>query len=128
MIKQFLCQLFSAQCKLTSLRLDISNEFRDGFIHQCLQSNSYHSSNFIQYQVQSCCITLRRLHIRLNHTCFLENLIKYVRNLEEMSVEFDYTMSSYVLQTSNIESLSQSNENWFNKVRKKQRIIIVFFI
>jgi hypothetical protein len=120
MLKQLLCQLFSAQCKLKSLQLDISNEFKNGFIHTCLPSNSYHSSNFIQYQLQSCCMTLRRLHIRLNQTCFLENLIEYVPNLEEMSVEFDYTMDSYVLKTLNIERLSELNENWFNKVRKNK--------
>ncbi|CAF0967810.1 unnamed protein product, partial [Rotaria sordida] len=128
MIKQLLCQLFSAQCKLKSLRLDISNEFRDGVIHHCLPSNSYHSSNFIQCQLQSCCTTLRRLHIRLNQTCFFENLIEYVPNLEEMSVEFDDTMGSYALRTLNIESLSQSNGNWFNKVPKLRCFSLKTFI
>jgi len=51
---------------------------------------------------------------------FFENLIKYVPKLEEMSVEFDDTISSYALRTSNIESLCQSNENWFYKVRKNK--------
>ena len=120
MIKQLLCQLFSAQCQLKSLRLDISNEFRNGNIHRCLTSNSYLSSNFIQNQHQSCCVTLRRLHIRLNQTCFLENLIEHVPNLEQISVEFDYSLNSNALWKSNIETLSQSNENWFNKVRKKK--------
>jgi hypothetical protein len=124
MIKQLLCQLFSAQCKLKSLRLDISNEFRDGVLHQSLPSNSYHSSNFIQCQLQSCCTTLRRLHIRLNQTCFLENFIEFVPNIEEISVEFDDTMDSYALSASNMESVNQLNENWFNKVR---RIIIFLF-
>jgi hypothetical protein len=117
MIKQFLCQLFSGQCQLTSLRLDISNEFRWGAIHRCLSSNSDLSPHFIQYQLQSCNITLHRLHIRLNHSDFLESLIEYVPNLEQISVEFDTSLKFDTLSKSNIEALRQSNENWFNKVR-----------
>ena len=128
MLKQFLCQLFSGQCQLKSLRLDISNEFRDGVFHRCLSANSDLSSDFIQYPYRSSCVTLRRLHIRLNQSCFLENLIEYVPNIEQMSVECDCYLSSYRLRTSNIETLSQLNENWFNKVRKKQRITSFLFI
>ncbi len=121
MIKQLLCQLFSGQCQLTSLRLDISNEFRCGTIYRCLSSNSDLSSNLIQYQLQSCNITLRRLHIRLNYSYFLESLIEYVPNLEQISVEFD------AIWKSNIEALRQSNENWFNKVRNSNGELIVSF-
>ncbi|CAF1342729.1 unnamed protein product [Rotaria sordida] len=118
MIKKLLCQLFSGQCHLTSLQLDISNEFRNGYIHRCLTSQSYLSSNSIQDELQSYCVTLRRLHIRLNHTCFLENLIEHVPNLEQMSVRFQYSLVFDSLETSNVEKLNQSNENWFNKVPK----------
>ncbi|CAF5011986.1 unnamed protein product, partial [Rotaria sp. Silwood1] len=115
MIKQLLCQIFSAQCQLTYLRLDISNDRTDSNIHECLTSNSNLSSNLIQYQLHSCCMTLRRLHIRLNQTCFFENLIEHVPNLEQISVEFDYSLGSYALWQSNIELLRRSNGNWFNK-------------
>ncbi|CAM4944871.1 unnamed protein product [Rotaria socialis] len=84
LIKQLLCQLFSGRCRLKSLRLDISNEFTSGDIHQCLVGNSYFSSNFIVNQCESCCMTLRRLFIRLKYTFFLENLIEHVPNLEEI--------------------------------------------
>jgi len=117
MIKQFLCQLFSGQCQLTSLRLDISNEFRWGSIHRCLSSNSDRSPKLIQYQLQSCNTTLHRLHIRLNHSDFLESPIEYVPNLEQISVEFDTSLEFNTLWKSNIEALRRSNENRFNKVR-----------
>jgi hypothetical protein len=116
MIKQFLRQLFSAQCQLTSLRLDIGNEFRYGGIHGCLTSNSDLFSNFIQCQLPSCCVTLRRLHIRLNQTCFLESLIEHVPNLEKMFVEFRSSLNNGSSWSSNVEILRQSNGNWFNKV------------
>ncbi|CAF3869168.1 unnamed protein product [Rotaria sp. Silwood1] len=94
MIKQLVCQLFSEQCQLKSLRLDISDEFINTDIHTCLASNSYLSSNFIRYQPQSCCMTLRRLFIRLNlKTCicgdmeffylkWLLNNLNYVEKLQ----------------------------------------------
>ncbi|CAF4706342.1 unnamed protein product [Rotaria sp. Silwood1] len=124
MIKELVCRLFSAQCQLKSLRLDISNEFRCGFIHRCLSSNSDLSPNLIQ----SCNITLRRLHIRLNHALFLESLIEYVPNLEQISVEFDGSLKFDTLWKSNIESLKQSNENWFNKIPKLQCFSLKNFI
>ncbi|CAF3738920.1 unnamed protein product [Rotaria socialis] len=88
LIKQLLCQLFSGRCRLKSLRLDISNEFTSGDIHQCLVGNSYFSSNFIVNQCESCCMTLRRLFIRLKYTFFLENLIEHVPNLEEINYSY----------------------------------------
>ncbi|CAF3078204.1 unnamed protein product [Rotaria sp. Silwood2] len=103
MFKVFLCQLFSEKCHLISLRFDISNELTDGKIHRCLSSNFCHSSNLIQYQLPTCCLTLRHLHIRLRYACFLENLVEHVPNLEQIS---------------NVERLKQSNENWFNKIPK----------
>jgi hypothetical protein len=89
MIKQLLCKLFSAQCQLTSFRLDISNEFRHSSIHRCLSSSFYLFPNLIQYQHQSYCVTLRHLYILVNQISFLENLIEYVANLEQLSVELD---------------------------------------
>ncbi|CAM4849547.1 unnamed protein product [Rotaria magnacalcarata] len=120
LIKVLVCRLFSAQCQLTPLRLDISNEFHCGIIHRSLSSNFDLFPNLIQYQVQSCNITLRRLHIRLNHSRFLESLIDYVPNLEQISVEFDSSLEFDTLWKSTIEALRQSNENWFNKVPKLQ--------
>ncbi|CAF0839224.1 unnamed protein product [Rotaria sordida] len=128
MIEQLLCQLFSGQCKLKSLSLDISNDWSNGVIHHCLLPNSYLSTNFIQCQHQSSCVTLRRLYIRINQTCFLENLIEYAPNLEQMTIELFDSINSYALRISNIETLSHSNENWFNKLPKLRCFNLKTFI
>ncbi|CAF1443499.1 unnamed protein product [Rotaria sp. Silwood1] len=75
MINQLICQLFSSQCHLTSLRIDLSHYLIDVDIDECLTSNSYISSNSVEYQRQSFCLTLRRLYIRIEDSWFLENLI-----------------------------------------------------
>ncbi|CAF3950427.1 unnamed protein product [Rotaria sordida] len=128
MIEQLLRQLFSARCQLTSLRLDISNEFRYGGIHGCLASNSHLFSNFIQCQFSSCCVTLRRLHIRLNQTRFLESLIEHVPNLEKIFVEFHSSLNNASSWSSNVEILKESNGNWFNKVPKLRYFSLKTFI
>ncbi|CAF4342475.1 unnamed protein product, partial [Rotaria sp. Silwood2] len=127
-LKQFLCQLFSVQCQLTTLRLDISNELVDGNIHRCLTSNSHLSSNFMRRQPQSCCMTLRRLFIRLKYTCFLKNIIKHVPNLEQMSVQFDSSLGLDPLWKSHVETLRKSNKNWSNKVPKLRYLSLQTFI
>lgn len=121
MIEQFVCRLFSSQCQLKSLRLDIGNDFVIGRIHLCLAPNSYLSSNSIQYQLESCCITLRRLHIRLQCTSVLENLIEHLPNLEKLSVEFVLSLELNSSWKRNVETLRQSNKNWFCKVRTKKK-------
>ena len=127
MIEQLLCQLFSGQCQLKSLRLDISNDFLDGSIHQCLPSNSHLTSKFTHYELQSCCITLRYLYIQLNQPCFLENLIEYVPNLEQMSVQFHSSLKFNSSWETNVETLRQSKENWFSKVRNKRENYVLFY-
>ena len=124
MIGRLLCKIFSAQCQLKTFRLDISNVFKSGSIYECFESNSYLSSNSIQQELQSYCVTLRYLYIRLNRTYFLENLIEHVPNLEQLSVEFHYLLKFGSFETSNIETLKQSNENWFNKVRKLTFLVL----
>lgn len=121
--KELISKLFSDQCQLKSLRLDISSNYGNDGIHGCLNPNSSPSSNSIQHQDQPCCLTLRHLYIRLNHRCFLDNLFDRVPNLEEISLEFVNSLDSYVLRKSNVELLKQSNGNWFNKVREKPGII-----
>ncbi|CAF3392948.1 unnamed protein product [Rotaria socialis] len=118
MMGQLLCKIFSAQCQLKTLRLDISNVFKSGRTHQCLESKPYLSSDSTQHELQSYCMTLRYLYIRLNQTCFLENLIEHAPNLEQLSVEFHYLLKFGSCETSNVEILKQSNENWFNKTPK----------
>ncbi|CAF2651357.1 unnamed protein product [Rotaria sp. Silwood2] len=122
MMKKLICQLFSSQCHLTSLRLDISHWFIHDDIHQCLTSDS------IQYKHQSFCLTLRRLYLRLRYTRFLEDLIEHVPNLEQISVQFDISLKFDLLWKSNIEIMKQSNENWFNKLPKLRYFSLKTFI
>ena len=113
MIEEFLRQIFSKNCRLQYLRLDISNENLWGPLHTCL-STSF--SDSISTQPRSNCTTLRHLNIRLNSTCFLRNLTEYVPNLEQLSVEF---ISSLIIDLPCEQDVGISNENWFNKLRKK---------
>ncbi|CAF1145748.1 unnamed protein product [Rotaria sordida] len=119
MIKQLICQLFSSQCHLTSLRIDLNYYLFDVDIDECSTSNSYVSSNSVDYQRQSFCLTLRRLYIRIENSWFLENLIEHIPNLEQMSVQFHTTLKFDLSWRSNVEIMKQSNGNWFNKVIMK---------
>lgn len=113
MFQQLLCQLFSDQCQLISLQLDIRNSSYD--THQCLKSYSHLPSNTIS---QSYCVTLRRVDIHLDYRCFLEHLIEHVPNLEQLSVQFRYSLMEKPCFDSNIQSSIISKEIWFNKVRQ----------
>ncbi|CAF4004551.1 unnamed protein product [Rotaria sordida] len=115
MLKQILCQIFSNQCQLTSLQLDIANLSYE--IHQSLNSRSYVSTNKISNDFQTYSITLRHLYIHLNHICFLEHLIEYVPNLEQLSIHFLNSLLDKYYLDSKINIPKLSNENWFNKVR-----------
>ncbi|CAF4889946.1 unnamed protein product, partial [Rotaria sp. Silwood1] len=108
MFKQILCQIFSNQCQLTSLQLDITKLSYE--IHQSLNSHSYVSINKISNEFPSYCITLRHLYIHLNHICFLEHLIEYVSNLEQLSVHFHNSLIDKYYRNSNINILKLSNK------------------
>ncbi|CAF2008457.1 unnamed protein product, partial [Rotaria magnacalcarata] len=122
MIKQLICQLFSSQCHLTSLRIDISHYLFGVDIDECLTSNS------VDYQRQSFCSTLRCLYIRIENSWFLENLISRIPNLERMSVQFYTTLKFDLSRTSNVEIMKQSNGNWFNKLPKLRYFSLKTFI
>ena len=98
--------------------------YEGGSIHHCLSTNSYLSSYSIQQtHSQSYCITLRHLDIRLSSARFLQDLIERVPNLEQLSVEFIFTLIFDLPNEWDIETSRKSNDNWFNKVRKK----LIFF-
>ncbi|CAM4971608.1 unnamed protein product [Rotaria socialis] len=124
MFKHFLCQLFSSQCQLNSLRLDIGSYDID----QCIKifSDSYY--NPIPNQVQSSCMTLSRLYIRIKCTYFLEHLIEHMPALERLSVEFNKTLNIQPRSVSLIEQLCQSNGNWYNKVPNLRYFALKSFI
>ncbi|CAF4763783.1 unnamed protein product, partial [Rotaria sp. Silwood2] len=67
---------------------------------------------------KSYCITLRDLYIRLDYTCFLEDLIEYVPNLEQLSVHLENLKRDNESYDENIQSPILTNGNWFNKVPK----------
>ncbi|CAF4970382.1 unnamed protein product [Rotaria sp. Silwood1] len=113
MFKQLLCKIFSDQCQLTSLKLDITKSFNS--IHQCLNLQSHLEQNTIS---KSCCLTLRRLCIHIDHKCFLEHLIEHTPNLEQLSVHFRNFLFNNDHPDSDTQALIISNGNWFNKISK----------
>ncbi|CAF3326532.1 unnamed protein product [Rotaria socialis] len=123
MFEKFLCKIFSGQCQLISLHLDISEASPS--IHQCLKSHSStFSSNNIVDLFHSNCLTLRYLHIRSRYPCFLEHLIEHVPNLEQLTICFQYLRMDFVEGYSNIQKLVTSNVNWSNKVPKLKCFIL----
>ncbi|CAF3645100.1 unnamed protein product [Rotaria socialis] len=110
MMKQLFGLLFSGQCQLKSLQLDINNHFLNKDIHHCLTSHYDRSMDR--------CFTLRHLDVRIACTCLLENLIERVPNLERLSVHFHSSLDFDSLWETNPDRLEQSNENWFNKIPK----------
>ncbi|CAF4945078.1 unnamed protein product [Rotaria sp. Silwood1] len=126
--KRFLRQLFSSQCQLNSLRLDIDNCTIGYNTDECseLFSHSFHNSIFNEFQ--SYCTTLSRLHIHIKYTYFLEHLIEYTPALEQLSIKFNKTLNIEPRSESFIEKLSQSNEDWCNKVPKLRYFTLKTFI
>lgn len=113
MFEKFLCKIFSGQCQLISLNLDISESHYN--THQCLKLHSLnYMSNKSNDLFQSNCLTLRYLNIRIRLRYFLEHLIEHVPNLEELIVCFQNSMQG---SDSKDENLTKSNHSWFSKVR-----------
>ncbi|CAF4005786.1 unnamed protein product [Rotaria magnacalcarata] len=123
MFKHFLCQLFSSQCQLNSLRLDIGS-----YIDQYIKPFSHSYQNRISNQFQFHCMTLSRLYIRIKYTYFLEHLIEHIPALKQLSVEFNKTLNIYPRSVSLIENLCQSNGNWYNKLSNLQHLTLKTFI
>ena len=126
-IEELLQRIFSEKCQLQYLRLDISNEYQCGPLHKCLSRNSSLSSDSILTHPRSCCLNLRYVDIRLNSTSFLLNLIEHVPNLEQLSVEFIFSLVFDFSSKWNVEASRKNNENWFNQVRKKILLNLSFF-
>jgi hypothetical protein len=116
MFKKLIHQLFSGECRLMVLRLDIANDNLCINIHQCLTLSSHPSTSSISNQIQYGCLSLRYLCICLKYTCFLEHLIDRIPNIERLSVIFKESMKIEPRSKSDIEILIKSNGNWFEKV------------
>jgi hypothetical protein len=119
MLQELVCQLFSSECGLTSLRLDIACNDSYVDLHQCLKPCNNLSSDPIFNQYQTPCLTLRRLQIHLEYTCFLEHLIEHIPFLEKLHVHFRNSLEFRPRSKIEVETLIQSNGNWSNKVRQK---------
>ena len=107
MYNNLLRQLFSGKCQLTSLRFNIPYNYASDnlFSHSMFNTAQYY------------CLTLRYLHIHLNLTCFLEQLIEHVPNLERLSVYLPVSWDKDSPSEPPIKRFVQSNEAWSNKVR-----------
>ncbi|CAF4141865.1 unnamed protein product [Rotaria sp. Silwood2] len=118
--KELIRQLFSSECRLTLLRLDIicKDSYLD--LHQSLTSGNNISSNSIHVKYQTCCMTLRRLYIHIEYTCFLEQLIEHVPLIEQLFVKFRHSLDTTRRSESDIEILMKTNGNWFDKVPNLQ--------
>ncbi|CAF3842988.1 unnamed protein product [Rotaria sp. Silwood1] len=117
MYNNLLRQLFSGKCQLTSLRFNIPYDYSSINIHQSLSLFSDLCSHSMFNTAQYCCMTLRYLHIHLNLTCFLEQLIERVPNLERLSVYLPVLWDKDSPSGPPIKRFVQSNEAWSNKVR-----------
>ena len=128
MFKELIRQLFSGGSRLTSLRLDIvcNNSYVD--LQQCLKPCNKLSSCSIFDKYQSYCMTLRRLHIHLQYTCFFEHLIEYVPALEQLSVYFRHSLNIWRRPLLDIDALIQTNGNWFNKVTLETTLVLQLMI
>ncbi|CAF3698932.1 unnamed protein product [Rotaria socialis] len=114
--QQFIHQIFSDDSQLISLELDISKS--SYYIHKCLKSYSHPLSNATFYEFHSCSAMLRYLHIHIKHRYFLEDLILCVPNLEELSVQFQSSLTIFTEPESIIQMIKSPHEYWFNKVPK----------
>ncbi|CAF4845019.1 unnamed protein product, partial [Rotaria sp. Silwood2] len=60
-------------------------------------------------------MTLRRLYIHIEYTCFLEQLIEHVPLIEQLFVKFRHSLDTTRRSESDIEILMKTNGNWFDK-------------
>ena len=110
MCQQFIRQLFSSKCQLTSLRLDISQHNS----LDCLSSSfSDIYSNQIDNQLLTNCMTLRRLHIHIIHGYF----IGHVPALEILSVIIRKSLAIKQLYQMKTKMFSSTVINWYDKVK-----------
>ncbi|CAF1480169.1 unnamed protein product [Adineta steineri] len=118
MFKELIEELFSDKCRLTSLKLDIVCDDYSFHFCQCLKLRDDIHSDLILNSKQIYCPNLRRLHIHINGTFFLENLIQYVPLLEQLIVVSRFSLIYCPRSTSYIKTLIETNGNWFKKVSK----------
>ncbi|CAF4130132.1 unnamed protein product [Rotaria sordida] len=120
MYQEFIRQLFSSKCQLTSLRLDISQDNSLYQIHKCFSSSSSSDiySNQIDNQLVTNCMTLRRLHIHVIHGYFIEHIIEHVPALKILSVVIEDSLAQEQLYHIKTKKFSSTIVNWYDKIPK----------
>ncbi|CAM4905322.1 unnamed protein product [Rotaria socialis] len=113
MFQEFIRQLFSGKCRLISLRIDLV--YGDFGLYQYFKLNHYLSCSITE-QYRASCHTLRRLHIHLNYTYFLEYLIEHLPVPENLNVIFCDSLDVRPRSMSDIENLIKTSGHWFNKL------------
>lgn len=113
--QRFMRQIFSPRSQLISLDLDISNATY--YVHECLQQYSHSLSNTNSHQFYFYCTTLRYLKIYIAHEIFLDDLISFVPNLEEISINFRDSLCPRFPFNPVELATKLSNQDWFSKVR-----------
>jgi hypothetical protein len=113
-------KLFSSQCRLTALRLDIDTIDKTSDFYRQLDPLRHSVSNSIFNQTRCCCITLRYLYIRVEFMCTIVWIIEHVPALKCLSVHFINTLRSEPHDEWIINNPIQSKKNWFDKVRQIQ--------
>ncbi|CAF4793033.1 unnamed protein product, partial [Rotaria sp. Silwood2] len=118
MCQEFIRQLFSSKCQLTSLQLDISQDNSLFQIHDCFSSSFFHIySNEIDNQLVTNCMSLRRLHIHVIHGYFIEHIIEHVPPLETLSVIIRDSLASPLLYQIKFKTFPPTVVNWYDKVK-----------
>ncbi|CAF3423509.1 unnamed protein product, partial [Rotaria sp. Silwood2] len=116
MCQEFIRQLFSSKCQLTSLQLDISQDNSLFQIHDCFSSSFFHIySNEIDNQLVTNCMSLRRLHIHVIHGYFIEHIIEHVPPLETLSVIIRDSLASPLLYQIKFKTFPPTVVNWYDK-------------
>ncbi|CAF4703514.1 unnamed protein product, partial [Rotaria sp. Silwood2] len=117
MCKQIMRQLFSSKCQLTCLRLDITNDSSDYRIHQTF--SPYYNIYLSEFdnQLNTNCMTLRCLHIKIVFGYFIEYVIEHVPALEILSVTFKYSLVREFLHQRRMIQFVPTISNWNDKVK-----------
>ncbi|CAF3284294.1 unnamed protein product [Rotaria sp. Silwood2] len=120
MFKEFLRKLFSVKSKLIYLELDISNDDSYVNIHQYFSL----SSNLINNEFVTNCMSIRCLYIHLIYGYIIENIIKYVPTLEILSIQFKNSLIKEPSYEIEMKKFRPTIVNWYNKIPKLKSFIL----
>ncbi|CAF4809603.1 unnamed protein product, partial [Rotaria sp. Silwood2] len=116
MCQEFMRQLFSSKCQLTSLRLDISKDNSFFQIHNYFSSSFFHiNTNQIDNQLVTTCMSLRRLHIHIIYGYFIEHIVNHVPALEILSVIIRDSLARHLLYQMKVKTFTPAVVNWYDK-------------